>query len=62
MYACRTLTHGTVQKVMRTGRVAEQWQGGTCEVAKRVSASACHGIIDRNGECMRDHNKEALFL
>jgi hypothetical protein len=40
-----------VQKVLRSGRVAEQWLGGTKEVARRVSNTSCHDIIDRNGEC-----------
>lgn len=44
------LTHGVVQKVLRSGRVAEQWIGATKEVAKRVNNTACHDIIDRNGE------------
>lgn len=43
------LTHGVVQKVLRSGRVAEQWLGATKEVAKRVNSTACHDIIDRNG-------------
>jgi hypothetical protein len=39
-----------VQKVLRSGRVAEQWLGGTKEVARRVSNTSCHDIIDRNGK------------
>lgn len=46
----RKLTHGIVQKVLRSGRVAEQWLGGTKEVAKRVVGSTCYDIIDRNGK------------
>jgi hypothetical protein len=45
----RKLTHGVVQKILRSGRVAEQWLGGTREVAKRVQGNTCTDIIDRNG-------------
>ena len=44
------LTHGLVQKVLRSGRVAESWLGATKEVAKRVSSTSVQGgLIDRNG-------------
>lgn len=36
--------------MLRSGRVADQWIGATKEVAKRVNNTACHDIIDRNGE------------
>jgi len=39
-----------VQKVLRSGRVAESWLGATKEVAKRVSSTSVQGgLIDRNG-------------
>lgn len=52
IYLHSQLTHGVVQKVLRSGRVAEQWLGATKEVAKRVNSTACHDIIDRNGMCI----------
>ena len=48
------LTHGLVQKVLKSGRVADQWLGAGREVAKRVDSTSCHGIIDRNGEILYD--------
>ena len=44
------LTHGLVQKVLRSGRVADSWIGAAKEVAKRVSSTTVQGgVIDRNG-------------
>jgi len=43
------LTHGTVLKVTKSGRVADQWRGATLEVALRMNAGSCSDIIDRNG-------------
>jgi hypothetical protein len=48
--ACSSkLTHGTVLKITKSGRVADQWRGATLEVALRMNAGSCSDIIDRNG-------------
>ena len=43
------LTHGTVLKITKSGRIADQWRGATLEVALRMNAGSCSDIIDRNG-------------
>jgi len=45
----KKLTHGTVQRFSKSGRIVDQWDGALKEIAKRVNLSACHDIVNRDG-------------
>ena len=45
---CRQLTHGMIQKLTNSGRVADCWEGATVEMSKRLGSSS-HNLIDRQG-------------
>jgi hypothetical protein len=45
----RKLTHGRLDKLTKSGRVAESWLGATEEVGKRLHSSVCEGLVDREG-------------
>ena len=52
----RKLTHGCVNKVTHSGRVADSWEGAVHVIAKGFRDS-CRNIIDRGGaphmHCLR---------
>ena len=44
----RQLTHGVIQKLTSSGRIADIWEGATAEISKRLG-NASHNLVDRQG-------------
>jgi hypothetical protein len=42
------MTHGGIQKVTSSGRVAESWNGAIAEIEKRIEDS-CRNLVIRGG-------------